>query len=273
MYNQTTQSSMNSSMITPDYQLEKYNITTSPYISLWGSGVHQSGITFHNIMTVVSIFSFISTAATCLSSPLEPFAYWSCAFSSMSFIMTFLLNILLGIDLLFPVDKDAGPKELYIEMARHYTKNVKATTPKSHKKLVSNAEKFANLFQYEVYDDRKCLSVDVSKLSLGLLSNARETVCVTPLGVQKMNKPHSMSGTRLRKGISKQLGKKYGLHGDARKQLSLLFSNMGSAGRNVAPAMADLTEAYLSSVTKSSGAHVDITHKSELLFSVALELL
>ena len=256
-----------------EHNLTSYSNALSPFIQLWGNSIHQSSLTVHNVMTIVSLISFISTAATCTAAPLQPYGYASCVFSCLSFMMTFLLHILLGINLLFPPSSNAGLKELYFKLADQYTSKVKGTIPKGSKTFISNMEKFENMLDYHIYEDRKCVSVDVSKLSLGLLSNARQTVCITQLGVKKLTEKHVLSGTRIKQGISKQLGKTEYLNKSVKKQLVKLFSNMGSESDKVVPAMSELADGYISGLSKQSGVHVNFTHHKELLFDVALELL
>ena len=137
-----------------------------------------------NLLLLINFVAIASTFFTCSATTLAPIVGLSCAFNIISAVISLLLGILSGVDLL----NSRGPRTLSAEQFMDKVKwgpHTRAILDGLFAK-VGNVRTMSNLLQsleYEELDDsRRCLTMSLDQFELHGMEGTSERVCVSQEG-------------------------------------------------------------------------------------------
>lgn len=141
---------------------------------------------------LLNIITLTSTFITCSAAPLSGFAPGSCIFNTLAFISSLILNILVGMDNLLPEGGSVG--DLFTKIGDELSSKLGDYETPLFKNTIKKMGSFGDIFKYEITQDGlRCVSVQIDKLGSNILPGVRERVCITPVGLELITKPHKVS--------------------------------------------------------------------------------
>lgn len=250
--------------------------STALDLSVNAQAVDLSHFTF---MTVMNVITLCSTYVTCSAPVLQPIPAFSCLFNALAFASTLLLNVLIGIDsALQPWETSSAdaPSKLFQLLGAETKSKLPLFGSKMQEHKSGKLEDLAHLLHYDYNAETatRCLSVDLSRLTLGLVSDAKHTVCLTAEGLKTLTAKHKFSSpvNKLTKTLRKH---KVGIA--ERNAMLQLYGQYGQTGSQLMGAIDELHQKYSKLISveghAKNGVSADVKHKGELLFHVGLDLL
>ncbi|GMM59043.1 hypothetical protein DAKH74_056600 [Maudiozyma humilis] len=260
--------------------LKNMSAKATPSLTLWGARAEAVDFSRVSFMTIMNLVAITGTFYSCGTAPIQPIPAWSCIFNGLAFATSLLLNILVGIDIVLPPAAAAradAPQRLFRELGAQSTSKLPEFGERLFEHHATRLEDLGRFFVYEyeaAEGGQRCVSLDLSRLSFGVLPAAKHRVCLTEAGIAALTKKHRV-GAPLSK-VAKTL-RKHKVGSAESSALSQLYGQYGGAGSQLMEAMSELHEKYsqhvLLDLHGEDGITVDVRHHHKLLVHIALDLL
>ncbi|CAB4256717.1 similar to Kazachstania africana KAFR_0G02900 hypothetical protein [Maudiozyma barnettii] len=225
-----------------------------------------------NLSIVLNIITLTSTFITCSAAPLSGFAAGSCIFNTLALISSLMLNILIGIDNSLPEGGSVG--DLFTKIGDELGSKLGNSETPLFKNTIKKMGSIGDIFEYEVTEDGlRCVSVQIGKLGSNILPAVRESVCITPVGLELVTKPHKVSVKSMVSTLRQKLNSKE--ENGYTQEVASAYAKYGTLGSVIIDKLGELHNMF--SANKLSGANttvsVNVEHDNELMLQIALKLI
>ncbi|SMN22541.1 similar to Kazachstania africana KAFR_0G02900 hypothetical protein [Maudiozyma saulgeensis] len=225
-----------------------------------------------NLNIALNIITLTSTFITCSAAPLGGFAAGSCVFNSLAFISSLMLNILVGMDNALP--ETSTVNDLFTKIGEDL--GTKLLETKSHllNNTIAKMSTLGDIFNYEISEDGlKCVSVQIGKLGGSILPGVKESVCITPFGIEMITKSHRISFGTLVNNLRKKLSNEEN-NGYTREVVNT-YAKYGTVSSTIIDKLGELSNNFVTNKLTDQNKKISVTieHDNKLMFQIALELI